>query len=105
MTNREIEKIKIYLCRQARKNARNNDRECTITPADIEIPEKCPILGVTLTRNFGKTLRNSYSIDRVDNTKGYVPGNVKIISWWANYLKSNLTAEQATNLLNYIKGV
>ena len=104
LTERDKEKTKIYLARQARKNARNNNRECTISPADIEIPEKCPIFGVTLVRNYGKSLRNSYSIDRVDTSKGYVPGNVKVISWWANYIKSNLTIEQVENLLAYMKG-
>jgi hypothetical protein len=37
---------------------------------------------------------NSPSLDRIDNTKGYVPGNVWVISWRANDLKRNATLEE-----------
>lgn len=93
-----------YLIRQARKRAKKKGLECTIRPSDILVPERCPILGVLLKKNRGQWSNDSYSLDRIDSTLGYVPGNVRVISWWANYLKSNLTLGQAENMVKYMKG-
>ncbi len=61
---------------------------------DIVIPEICPVLGIPLTEP---------SVDRVDNSKGYVRGNVQIISNSANTLKGALTIEMCEQLLAYMK--
>lgn len=53
----------------------------------------CPILGTELSYG-GKGLPNSASLDRVDSSKGYVEGNVWIISNLANTMKSNATVEE-----------
>lgn len=47
--------------------------------------------------------RTSPSIDRVDNTKGYVVGNVQIICWGCNADKSHLTVERMEQFIAYIK--
>jgi uncharacterized membrane protein len=52
----------------------------------------------------GYRTKNSFSLDRVDNTKGYVKGNVKVISFWANQMKGNMDVEQVEALLKYMKG-
>ena len=59
----------------------------------------CPILGIPLEwsalRNNGTTaLPNSPSLDRIDPERGYVKGNVWIISYRANMIKSNATHEE-----------
>ena len=59
----------------------------------------CPILGMPLEwscqRNVGRiVLDGSPSLDRIDPTKGYVKGNVWIISYRANLIKSNATHEE-----------
>jgi hypothetical protein len=94
-----------YLIRNARKRAKEKGLDCTIRPADIHVPERCPILDVPLEKNRGQWKNNSFSLDRVDSSMGYVPGNVRVISWWANYLKSNLTLEQVENMVKYMKGL
>ena len=47
----------------------------------------------------------SPSLDRIDSTKGYVPGNVWVISNKANRMKSNAAAEEliifAKSVLDY----
>jgi hypothetical protein len=93
----------------ARSRARQSGIECTITVDDIEIPELCPALGIPLRSTLGQgslppnKLYNSPSLDRVDNSKGYIPGNVRVISMRANDLKRNATAEELEGVARYIR--
>lgn len=91
-----------YLWYVARTRSRKSGIEFTIVKEDITIPEVCPILGLTLTKGDGY-LPNAMSLDRVDNTKGYIPGNVRVISRQANLLKSSLTLDILENIIKYIK--
>ena len=70
-----------------------------LTIEDIIIPTNCPILNIPLTtKPEDHNLPNYYSIDRIDSAKGYVKGNVQIISIRANKMKSNATQ---TELLQF----
>lgn len=88
----------------ARKRAKKQDIECTITVGDFIPITHCPLLGIKL--NFSATGRgfhdDSPSIDRIDPSKGYVPGNVWIISSRANRIKSNATLDELVLLVNNI---
>jgi hypothetical protein len=66
---------------------------------DISIPSVCPVLKIPLEFQEGKKTSNSPSLDRVDNSKGYVKGNVRVISYRANRLKSDMTFEECKSLL------
>src|SRR5208337_5299728 len=57
--------------------------EFNLEESDIIIPDVCPILKFSLGRRGG-TKDFSPSLDRIDNTKGYIKGNVQVISWRAN---------------------
>ena len=91
-----------YLWYVARTRSRQNGTEFTITKDDIIIPKVCPILGLVLTKGNGY-LHNSMSLDRVDNTRGYIPGNVRVISRKANIMKSDFTIETLEQIIKYIK--
>lgn len=93
-----------FLARNSKKRAKRLGIEHSISWQDIEIPTHCPITGLKLTRNIGQQEANSYTLDRVDATKGYVPGNVKVLSWRANRAKSDLTIDQLKKLIKYIRG-
>ena len=41
-----------------------------------------------------KSHSNSASLDRIDSTKGYIKGNLQIISFRANTVKNNLTLDE-----------
>lgn len=94
-----------YMIDRARGRARKKGIEFTITAEDITpIPKFCPILGIPLVRNLGgKTGNdNSPSIDRIDPTKGYVPGNVQVVSHKANWIKGSATLEELRELVNWV---
>ena len=96
-----------YLLRSAKSRAKSRNLEFNITEKDLILPEFCPLLNLPLQTNNEKKQHNSYSIDRIDSTKGYVPGNVWIISTRANILKNNSTIKElellVTNLKKYWK--
>jgi len=68
----------------------------------------CPFTGwnLVLPDNIGgwKTYRNGRraSLDRIDNSKGYVSGNLRFISFMANIARSNMTDEE---LVEFCKAV
>ena len=73
-----------------------------LKPSDFELPERCPILGYKLeygVGNDGNGPRHA-TLDRIDNSKGYIPGNVMIISRLANAMKNE---SSFTELNNFIK--
>lgn len=59
--------------------------------------DKCPILGIRLAWEDDErkiVCPHSPTLDRIDNAKGYVEGNLQIISHKANMLKGNATLEE-----------
>jgi len=93
----------LYIYRNIRKRAKRQGREFSIEYSDIIIPDVCPIFGVPFTMNA--TADNcdfAPSIDRIDSSKGYVKGNIQVISKLANCMKWTATKEQ---LLAFANGV
>ena len=74
----------------------------SITNEDIIVPEKCPLLNVPLILGVKGDYQYSPSIDRINPLKGYVVGNIRVISTLANTMKNNATAEQ---LLTFSKNI
>lgn len=86
----------------ARHRAAAAGLEFTITKADVVVPERCPVFGTLLC--VGANSNDSPSLDRVDNTKGYIPSNVRVISKRANRMKGDASLEDLQKLIQYIKG-
>lgn len=82
---------------------KNSTREFTIKFSDIVIPKVCPYLGIPIDYYAPTKAENSPTFDRIDNTKGYVPGNVVICSWRANRLKNDGTAEEHERIAAFMK--
>lgn len=102
-----FEKKLISLLNSARSRAKKKGIEFTITCADFVAITHCPILKVLLDFSVeGKNAKyNSPSIDRIDPSKGYVPGNVWIISYRANRIKSDATIEELEMILNSLRAI
>lgn len=86
----------------AKWRAKKDGVPFTITYADFDIPAACPVLGIAIKRGVGRVSDNSPSLDRIEPAKGYVPGNVEVISFRANTLKSNGTADEHRLVADYI---
>jgi len=76
---------------------------CTLQPNDFVIPEFCPLLGIKLEREKMKLGRASPSLDRMDSTLGYVPGNVAVISVLANRIKQNASRAELLAVGQWLK--
>jgi len=80
----------------ARWNALNAGRACTITYDDIDRAFRgtCPVTGLPFdmecTVYNGRMINmNAPSLDRKDSSEGYVPGNIQVVLAWVNNAKSN----------------
>lgn len=85
----------------ARQRAAKAGLPFTITPADIVIPTHCPVFGVPLVVEKNRARPWSPSVDRIIPTLGYVPGNIAVISWRANNLKRDATAEELRRVADW----
>ena len=91
-----------YLLTKIRNRAKAKGLDFNLEVDDLEIPQVCPILNVELVP-LGTRHIYAPSVDRVDNTKGYVKGNVKIISLKANRMKSDMSKEDIERLYLYTR--
>lgn len=83
----------------AKSRAKKKQLDFSVTIDDIVVPDVCPIFNEPFNwLAKGMHCSSSPSLDRIDNSKGYVPGNVRIISHRANKIKSNLTYSEITQL-------
>lgn len=90
--------------RKLKQSAKKRNIEFTITVSDINdlsFPITCPVLGIPLRWHREMAQDDSYSVDRVDTTKGYIPGNLEVISLKANRAKNNLTEEEIKKFIQY----
>lgn len=102
------------LMRRCFQRKKDKDREVTISLEDIkeqwEVQDgKCPYLKVNLilpltTRKENKSNPNLIaSLDRIDSSKGYVKGNIQIISRTLNFAKNSYNEEVLLNLIDLIE--
>lgn len=86
---------------EARSRAKTRGIAFTIEPDDVVVPAKCPVLGIEVACAHGGLKSTSPTLDRIDNTKGYVKGNVIVVSWRANRLKSDATIDELRALVSF----
>jgi hypothetical protein len=101
--NNRLDKQPQSMLRRARNRAKKNNIPFDLEIEDIIIPEVCPILGIPLIHQKGGVFDNTPSLDKIIPSLGYVKGNVAVISWKANVMKSNLSIDILESILSYIK--
>ena len=82
-------------------SARQRGLDFDLTEEDLALPSHCPIFGIPLNRGLGVGRQNSPSVDRIDNSKGYVKGNVVVVSLKANAMKRDATLDDLKRMVNF----
>jgi hypothetical protein len=85
----------------ARKRAKLKNLQFSIDLNDITIPAVCPVLGIKLQRTAVDRSASTPSLERIKPELGYVKGNVLVVSWRANRLKSDASVEELGKLFSF----
>jgi len=93
----------VLMLRTAKSRAKKRGVPFQLTPADIEVPAVCPILGIPIQRSRELLAPGSPSLDRIIPTLGYVPGNVAVISQRANTIKNSGTAAEHERIAEWMR--
>jgi hypothetical protein len=94
---------KSWLLYASRQRSKQRGWDNTLTLNDVpDIPKRCPVFPwIILEYKIGvgrSEIDSSPSLDRIDNTKGYVKRNVRVISHRANNLKSDASDKELAAL-------
>ena len=92
--NRDIHGQIVDMVIRAKARAIEKGVPFDITVDDVEFVEICPLLNIPLNWNHGPRVKNTPSLDRIIPEKGYVKGNIRIISNLANMMKSYASNEE-----------
>lgn len=92
----------------AKSRAARKGIEFAITREDIRQiwTDTCPVFGYELAPHRTGTRehsRSSFSLDRIDPQKGYVPGNIQILSQRANSMKSDASPDELLQFAAWIQ--
>jgi hypothetical protein len=90
-----------YLWLKARRRAIRLGLPFEIEPGDIRIPAHCPALGIYI-EVLSKHHDHSATLDQLVIGKGYVKGNIAVISRRANRIKNNATAEELRKIAQWL---
>ena len=80
-----------HMLTRAKARAKAKGMAFELTKEDVVVPRVCPVLRIALHVGNGAASDNSPELDRIDNTKGYVKGNVLVVSRRANRIKNDAT--------------
>ena len=89
----------------AKHRAKSKKIEFNIELSDIVIPELCPVLGLPLKTTIDGNRDLSPSLDRIDNTKGYIKGNIQVISFKANNMKCTANKNELIKFANWVRNI
>jgi hypothetical protein len=90
---------------RAKSRAKKYNIEFNLDMEDIIIPDVCPVLGIPLFRGEKVISDNTPSLDKIIPSKGYIKGNVVVISYKANRIKSDATHEEILMVGNWLKKI
>lgn len=89
------ENVERAMLGQARNRAKRRGQDCTITEEDVAAliaSGVCAVTGLPFVSEWdGPSIKNPWapSLDRIDVTRGYVPGNVRAVCWIVNHMRGD----------------
>lgn len=90
-----------HMLLRSKERAKLKGYKFTLCREDVVIPSHCPILGIKLQRNCHRDY--TPTLDRIDNSRGYEPDNICVISGRANRIKSDATLEELKAIVGYLE--
>lgn len=87
-----------YVFKGRKSKAKEAGIEFTIEYSDLVQSDVCPILETPFERHTW----SAASIDRIDNNKGYIPGNIQIVSRKANVMKNSASPEEMLKFADWV---
>ena len=90
------------MLRSAKARALKFNLDFNIDLDDIVLPKVCPLLNIPLSINSSNK-DYSYSLDKIDPKKGYVKGNVWVISFRANKIKNDASLSELELLTSNLR--
>jgi len=96
--------VRKVLLNQAKARSKRKNVDFNLTLDDLaNVKNKvCPISGQNIIYKSGIDYKRSASLDRIDPNKGYISGNVNIISYEGNYLKNRNDIPSTIRVMKYI---
>jgi hypothetical protein len=88
---------------RAKSRAKRDNLPFDLELSDIVIPSHCPVLNIPLVLAEDHVKGNSPTLDKIVPSKGYVKGNVCIISHRANTIKNDASQEDLEKVLAWLK--
>ena len=90
-THGKTNTVEYRMFQRVKTRAKRKGMEFSLKFTDIVVPDVCPVFGTPLKPGTHKDYDFSPSLDRLDNSKGYIKENVWVISKKANMIKNNST--------------
>lgn len=101
-SEQDITKNLGMLIRAARKRSKRKNIPCSIVSKDIFVPNNCPIFGTPIIAGNKYMADSSPSLDRINPDLGYIKNNVFLVSWRANRIKSDGTADEHRRIADWM---
>ena len=102
------ESPKKYTCSQMRSSAKKRayaigvDFDLTVNFLLSIAPDYCPVFKEEIKYGGGKKTKFSASLDRINLDKGYVEGNVQIVSNLANMMKNDANISEMKMFADWV---
>lgn len=106
----------VIMYKAIKQRAKSKKMDFDLTPEYIKSiwSDTCPVLGIPLYSAIfesgqsrekckAKPMKNSPTMDRIDSNKGYIQGNVCIMSYRANMIKNCGTLEEHRKIVDFFK--
>ncbi len=99
-----------YNVRNAKRLSKSKGLEFNLTTEYVyelfnEQNEKCALTGVQMSIVWKNNIKkiDQVSIDRIDNSKGYIQGNIQLVALGINYLRNTFEINDVVEFLDLLK--